>query len=423
MTAALVPSAACAPAAAPSAQRRSRWAAAYLGTLGALLLAACASAPPSAPAPTSPPEPPAPVSSDTRPGAPGAPEPAATPSPPSAELPRTLPAGVHDIARPLGRWQAVPWADLPGWLDDDLTDAWAAWVRSCSRATPTWQALCPELRALSLADDTQRRAWLIEHLQPYRVLHADGRDQGLLTAYFEPEFAARRERSPGFEAPLYAPPPGVDGRQPWFSRGQIDTDPAAQQALAGRALAWLADPLDALLLQIQGSGRLRITEPDGRTSTVRLAFAGHNGHPYQSIGRWLLDQGALRDASWPGLRAWLLQNPEQQNAVLARNPRVVFFREEALDDPDAGPRGAQGVALTPGRSVAVDPRAIPYGTPLWLVSSGPTADLRRLVLAQDTGNAITGAVRADYFAGWGAAAAELAGRLKQPLQLWVLWPR
>jgi len=158
---------------------------------------------------------------------------------------------------------------------------------------------------------------------------------------------------------------------------------------------------------------------------VRLAYAGHNGHPYQSIGRWLLDQGELRDASWPGIQAWLQRHPQRVNELLWRNPRVVFFREERLTDFDAafGPKGAQGVPLTPGRSIAVDPQSIPYGTPVWLASGGPQIALQRLVLAQDTGSAIRGAVRADYFAGWGEAAGELAGRLKQPLRLWVLWPK
>jgi membrane-bound lytic murein transglycosylase A len=131
----------------------------------------------------------------------------------------------------------------------------------------------------------------------------------------------------------------------------------------------------------------------------------------------------LRDASWPGIKAWVAQNPQRVQELLWSNPRVVFFREEALPAPDLGPRGAQGVPLTPGRSIAVDPLSIPYGTPVWLASSGPQTSLQKLVLAQDTGSAIVGAVRADYFVGWGEGAGELAGRLKQPLRLWVLWPR
>ncbi len=158
---------------------------------------------------------------------------------------------------------------------------------------------------------------------------------------------------------------------------------------------------------------------------MRLAYAGHNGQPYQSIGRWLLDQGEVRDASWPGIRAWISQNPQRLAELLWQNPRLVFFKEETLGDFDAGfgPRGAQGVPLTPGRSIAVDPQSIPYGTPVWLASEGPNLSLQRLVLAQDTGSAIVGAARADYFVGWGAQAGELAGRLKQPLRLWVLWPK
>jgi membrane-bound lytic murein transglycosylase A len=205
----------------------------------------------------------------------------------------------------------------------------------------------------------------------------------------------------------------------------MDTLPEAQAALRGKALAYLADPVDALVLQIQGSGRLRITQPDGSQRWVRLAYAGTNEQPYRSVGRWLLDQGLIKDASWPGIKAWLAQNPHRQQELLWANPRVVFFKEEPLAELDAafGPKGAQGVALTPGRSIAVDPTSIPYGAPVWLASSGGQTQLQKMVIAQDTGSAIIGAVRADYFAGWGPEAAELAGRMRQPLQMWVLWPK
>ena len=180
-----------------------------------------------------------------------------------------------------------------------------------------------------------------------------------------------------------------------------------------------------MVLHIQGSGRLRITEPDGSVSLVRVAYAGTNDQPYQSVGRWLLDQGLTRDATWPGIRAWVAANPQRTNELLWSNPRYVFFREEPLNPLDAGfgPRGAQGVPLTPGRSIAVDRQSIPYGTPVWLASSGPQVQLNRLVLAQDTGSAILGAVRADYFTGWGPEAGDIAGRLKQNLRLWALWPK
>jgi membrane-bound lytic murein transglycosylase A len=248
---------------------------------------------------------------------------------------------------------------------------------------------------------------------------------GLLTAYFEPELEARRLPGAGFTTPLYAPPAGLIPGKPWFSRRDIDTLPEAQTALRGRELVYLADPVQAMMLQIQGSGRVKVTEIDGRRRMMRLGNASTNGHPYQSIGRWLLDQGELKDASWPGIRAWMTENPQRVTELLWRNPRVVFFRETPLNEFDAmfGPPGGQGVPLTPGRSIAVDTDSIPYGTPVWLASDGPSLPLQRLVLAQDTGNAIVGAVRADYFVGWGDEAGELAGRLKQPLRLWVLWPK
>jgi membrane-bound lytic murein transglycosylase A len=278
---------------------------------------------------------------------------------------------------------------------------------------------------LSLASGAEQRNWMLQRLQPYRVEPLGNPSEGLLTGYYEPILVASRTRRAEFQVPLYRPPPGLASRKPWFTRQEMDTLPEARAALRGQEIAWLADPIDALVLQIQGSGRLRFVDAAGASQTVRLAFAATNEHPYASVGRWLIDQGQLREASWPSIKAWLAQNPQRQQELLWSNPRMVFFREEALSDLESGfgPRGAQGVALTPGRSIAVDRDSIPYGTPVWLSSSGPVLNLQRLVLAQDTGSAITGAVRADYFAGWGPQAGDIAGRLKQPLQLWALWPR
>jgi membrane-bound lytic murein transglycosylase A len=268
------------------------------------------------------------------------------------------------------------------------------------------------------------REWLARRLQPYRVEALDGATDGLITGYFEPLLDAARSAGGAFRVALHAPPAP---NAPLYSRAQYDTLAAAQATLRGREIAYLADPIDALMLQIQGSGRLRIAEPDGRVRLVRVAYAGHNGEPYRSIGRWLIEQGELRaaDASWPAIRDWARRHPKRVPELLRSNPRVVFFREEPLADPAVGPRGAQGVALTPGRSIAVDPLAVPYGTPVWLDTTQPleSAPLRRLVLAQDTGSAIAGPVRADYFWGWGAEAEAQAGRMKQPLRWWVLWPR
>jgi len=325
--------------------------------------------------------------------------------------------------RGIARWVAVPYAELPGWDADRVAEAWTALQRGCERPPPPFTALCAEaLLRPPPPDDAGVRAWLQQHLQPFRIEALDGASEGLVTGYFEPLLDASRLPRPGSQVPVHAPP-----ANPAFSRRQFDTLPVAAAQLRGREIAYVADPLDALLIQIQGSGRLRLVEADGRVRMVRLAYAGHNGEPYRSVGRWLIDQGELRagEASWPAIRDWARRNPRRLNELLWSNPRVVFFKEEPLPDPAVGPRGAQGVALTPGRSIAVDPTAVPYGTPVWLDTTAPlsSAPLRRLVLAQDTGSAITGAVRADYFWGWGAEAQEQAGRMKQPLRLWALWPR
>ncbi|SDD10257.1 membrane-bound lytic murein transglycosylase A [Paracidovorax valerianellae] len=329
------------------------------------------------------------------------------------------------MSQPKSRWIPVHWAELPGFTEDSLHEAWNAWIKSCERPAPAFAPLCGEVRRLSIASPEEQRAWMVSRLQPYRIEAFDGAVDGMLTGYYEPYLDAARQPGNGFTVPLYRLPAGYGQRKPWYTRQQIDTLPEAQAALAGRVIAWVRDPVEALVVHIQGSGRLRVQEADGSVTLLRVAFAGTNDQPYQSVGRWLLDQGLVRDATWPGIRAWTLQNPQRVQEMLWANPRYVFFREEPLDAMDAGfgPKGAQGVALTPGRSIAVDRQSIPYGTPVWLTSTGPQVQLQRLVMAQDTGTAIVGAVRADYFAGWGAEAGELAGRLKQGLRLWALWPR
>lgn len=373
----------------------------------ALVLAGCAVAPPLPPAPVPAPAAPPPAA------------PAALPEPPTAAT---------TLLRPRARWVPVDWSALPGLADERPRELWPALRAGCARPAPGWAEVCARALAFQPPDDTFAWQFLQRELQPYRLESLEGSADGLATGYFEPLVAATRTPQPGFAVPLHRPPADLAQRKPWYTRQQIDTLPAAQAALRGQVIAWVPSPLDALVLQIQGSGRLRITEPDGRVQTVRLAFAGHNDQPYRSVGRWLIDQGELRPdaASWPAIRQWGERaGPARLQQMLWANPRVVFFREEPLPDDGAGPRGAQGVPLTAGRSVAVDPQAVPYGTPLWISTTEPLSatPLRRLVMAQDTGTAIQGAVRIDYFWGVGEQAEQQAGRMKQPLQVWALWPR
>lgn len=265
---------------------------------------------------------------------------------------------------------------------------------------------------------------------------------GLVTGYYEPLLSGSRSPSERFNAPLYSTPPDllivdlaslypelkgkrVRGRLegnrvvPYYSRAELPTDPA----IRGKEIVWIDGALDAFMLQVQGSGRVQL--PGGET--VRLQYADQNGHPFRSIGRYLVDQGALTldQATMPGIRSWLAANPTRLHEVLNANPSVVFFSEAPLDDPAIGPKGAQGVPLTAGRSIAVDPAFVPLGTPVFLATTYPATStpLQRLVIAQDTGGAIAGAARADFFWGTGAPALEQAGKMRQPGALWLLWPK
>lgn len=334
---------------------------------------------------------------------------------PSAPVRPTIPPAATERA---AHWIAADWKDLPGWGSDDLLAAWPALLAGCQRPAAGWAEFCARAALQSPTDPLEAAALLMKHLRPWR-LASDGRDAtGLLTGYFEPQLAASRTRQGAFQWPLHALPGDPVLRR--LPRRDVDGNPR----FAPLELAYLDDPFALLQLQIQGSGRLVMRDAAGTERTSRVAFAGHNDQPFESVAKALLARGEVRDASWRGLSDWARSNPAKVRDALAVNPRVVYFREEALPDGSQGPRGAQGVPLTPGRSVAVDKAFIALGTPLWLDSTEPlsTTPMRRLVLAQDTGSAIQGAMRADLFWGWGEDAALQAGRTKQPLRLWGLFP-
>jgi membrane-bound lytic murein transglycosylase A len=281
------------------------------------------------------------------------------------------------------------------------------------------------------------------------VAAEDGHDAGLVTGYYEPLLKGSRQPTAEFAVPLYGVPDDllvveladlypelkdkrvrgrVEGNKvvPYWPRADIERGAAP---LAGKALVYVADPVEAFYLEIQGSGRIEL--PDG--SVLRLNYANQNGHPYRSIGRVLIDRGdlPLERASMQGIAAWARANPDKLRPLLDANPSYVFFREAPAPQPgtlDAaidGPTGSLGVPLAAQRTIAVDARALPLGAPVFLATTMPlsTTPLTRLVMAQDTGGAIRGAVRADFFWGFGPSAGREAGRMRQEGRLWLLWPK
>jgi membrane-bound lytic murein transglycosylase A len=208
---------------------------------------------------------------------------------------------------------------------------------------------------------------------------------------------------------------------PYPARKEIEAGNSNGNGFKGKPIAWAEDPVELFFLQIQGSGRIEL--PDG--THLRVGYADQNGHPYKSIGKLLVERGELKleQASMQGIKDWGAKNPDQLPELLAANPSYVFFRE--LPNGLAGPLGALGVPLSGGRSIAVDPRFIPLGAPVFLATTQPNSalPLHKLVMAQDTGGAIRGGVRADFFWGFGNAAGEQAGRMKQRGRMWVLLPK
>lgn len=341
-------------------------------------------------------------------------------------------------AKPL---QEARWEDIAGWREDNLAEAHGALIESCGvlAKQPLWRGVCDEARALP-AENAALRNFFENRFRPWRVTNPDESREGLVTGYYEPLLKGSRERTKRYNHAIYGVPDDllvvdlsalypdlknyrlrgrIDGRKvvPYWSRAEL----AQQEAqLVGKALFWVADPIELFFLQVQGSGRVDL--PDG--GRVRVGYADQNGHPYTSIGRWLVEKGELKleQASMQGIQAWARANPQRVGELLNTNPSFVFFRE--LPDNGGGPLGALGVPLTPGRSIAVDPRAVPLGAPVFLATTYPNSDkpLRRLMLAQDTGGAIKGAVRADFFWGFGAEAGAQAGRMRQRGEMWALLP-
>lgn len=358
---------------------------------------------------------------------------------PPAPKPCPCPEVKPPAEKPL---QPAAWSDLPGWDGKDLAASFEAFKTSCVSLDkqPLWRPVCAEARGFSGNGD-ELRAWFEARFKPWQLVNPDGSRSGLVTGYYEPVLKGSRTRGKQYPYPAFAPPDDlidvelgdlypelkhmrlrgrIDGRRlvPYWSRAEWSQQEAERSP---QALLWLDDALDFFFMQIQGSGQVLLD--DG--SRVRLSYADQNGHPYRSIGRWLADQGELpiEQTSMQGIKNWAKTHPARVQELMNANPSLVFFREVPADG--AGPPGAMGLALTPQRSVAIDPRSVPLGAPIWLATTWPSEDrpLQRMVLAQDTGGAIRGVVRADFYWGSGGEAGAVAGKMRQKGQMWVLMPQ
>jgi membrane-bound lytic murein transglycosylase A len=348
--------------------------------------------------------------------------------------------------------QQARFQDLPGWRADRLGEVLPALRMQCRRLAllpadtalggtglagayggraGDWADACGALRALP--DDADLHGFFQSWFQPYRVSAG-----ALVTGYFEPVLAGALQRGGRYQVPVLARPadlvqggpPDAQGRPglgrsvggrivPYFSRAEIE---AGAMGDAARPIAWLASPADLFFAQIQGAARVQLAEG----GVLRLVFDGRNGRPYTPIGRVLVERNALPkdQVTMQSIRAWLDAHPADAKAVMDRNESYVFFRAMPQADPSLGPMGAMGVALSAGRSAAVDRNFLPLASALYVDSTIP--DGRRwqhLVLAQDLGSGIQGQARVDLFLGVGPAAADWAGRMHQSGSLWLLLPR
>jgi membrane-bound lytic murein transglycosylase A len=336
------------------------------------------------------------------------------------------------------------WNALPGWGRDNPLDAWQGFLKSCSqlRSQTPWQSVCSLAQTVPQSPSNSALVkFFEENFVPYQVFNPDGSNNGMITGYYEPLLSGSRTPTTRYRYPLYKVPEDLitvdlgdvypelknkrlrgrlEGNRivPYMERGGIDHP---TQPLKNKELVWVEDPIESFFLHIQGSGRVQFE--DG--NSMRVGYADQNGHPFRSLGRLLIDKGelTLAQTSMQGIKTWARANPYKVTEFLNGNPSFVFFKELPSDLP--GPIGTLGVPLTAERSIAVDSRVIPLGSPVFLATTYPSSKkpLNRLMLAQDTGGAINGAVRADFFWGFGDAAGKQAGIMKQQGQMWVLLPK
>ena len=406
-----------------------QWLAHYsiVAAAGALFLASCASAPEKQARATEPPACP-PVEQPVCP-----PPPAPTPTPPP-------PPEVEYR----GRLQLASWLELPNWRRESVRPSLEAFVRSCAvlEKQEAWNVACAAAQALApIASESDAVTFYENHFNPWQAINADETTSGMVTGYYEPLLRGSRSPSKRFRYPIYAVPRDllvidlssvypdlkhrrlrgrVEGNRviPYLSRGDIDRE---SEPLKGNELVWVDDAVDLFFLHIQGSGQVELENGE----RLRVGYADQNGHPFRSLGGLLIRRGEItaERASMQGIKEWARRNPRKVQEFMNANPSYVFFRELPRDLP--GPIGALGVPLTAERSIAVDARVVPLGAPVYLVTTWPnTSDpLNRLMVAQDTGGAIAGGVRADFFWGFGDAAGSLAGKMRQSGRMWVLLPK
>jgi membrane-bound lytic murein transglycosylase A len=327
----------------------------------------------------------------------------------------------------IASFNAVSWQALPGWQDDDLSKAWPAWLKSCDvlrkrSGEINWRSACTQAASMSARDTQSIRRYFESNFQAYEIRNSSGSETGLITGYYEPVMNGSQTRTSTYNVPLYAYPNAWKKSRP--NPGPARAELISSGVLQGSEIAWVQDPVAAASMQIQGSGKIRLQ--DGRI--LRLGFAGTNEQPFKSSAQWLIDRKEMTrgEASMQGISQWAKRNPDRVNEMLNANPRFVFFKELPSNvDADLGPNGALGVPLTSERSIAVDLQAMPLGAPVFLATTKPLSNqpMQKLVMAQDTGKAIVGGVRADYYWGSGDAAGEIAGRMKQNGKMWLLLPR
>lgn len=338
------------------------------------------------------------------------------------------------LQRPTATYIPVNYADLAGWAEQDLRPTMRAYLRGCEkmsagllarpeaegmprRAFARWTTACQAATRLDANDNAAIRIFFERQFEPHRVLAA-GSPSGLFTGYYEPELLASKRRGGRFTVPLYAPPPGAGTGARLPSRAQIEDGRVARN---WKVLYWANDPVDVFIMHIQGSGRVRLVEG----GWVRVGYAAQNGHAFTGMAQPLRDNGYRdKDLSMNAVRAWMRENPRAARRVMHANPSYIFFK--ANNDDKGGPIGAQGVPLTEMASMAVDPRFVPLGAPVYVDTNwpgDPGRPLRRLVMAQDTGGVIKGAVRGDFYWGTGEKAFEQAGRMAERGSFFILLPR